>query len=94
MVFCSVGNISDEKILKLFKTHFENIKLPIKKQERSKMWIYKPASVTKKMDTYQNHCIIGNLAYDLKDERRMGMFLLNNMLGGQGLNSRLQPVAS
>ena len=41
------------------------------------------------MDTYQNHCIMGNLAYDLKDKRRMGMFLLNNILGGQGLNSRL-----
>jgi predicted Zn-dependent peptidase len=41
------------------------------------------------MDTFQNHCIIGNLAYDLKDERRMRMFLLNNILGGQGLNSRL-----
>ena len=25
MVFCSVGNISDEKILKLFKTHFAHI---------------------------------------------------------------------
>jgi predicted Zn-dependent peptidase len=32
---------------------------------------------------------MGNLAYDLKDKRRMGMFLLNNILGGQGLNSRL-----
>jgi len=41
------------------------------------------------MDTYQDHCIIGNIAYDLKDKRRMGMFLLNNILGGQGLNSRL-----
>ena len=46
-------------------------------------------SVIKKKDTYQNHCIMGNLAYDLKDNRRMGMFLLNNILGGQGLNSRL-----
>jgi predicted Zn-dependent peptidase len=41
------------------------------------------------MDTFQNHCIIGNIAYNLKDERRLGMFLLNNILGGQGLNSRL-----
>jgi predicted Zn-dependent peptidase len=32
---------------------------------------------------------MGNLAYNLKDKRRMGMFLLNNILGGQGLNSRL-----
>ena len=89
MVFCSVGNISDEKILKLFKPHFESIVTDKKVQKNNKTWIYKPSSVTKKMDTYQNHCIIGNLAYNLKDKRRMGMFLLNNILGGQGLNSRL-----
>ena len=89
MVFCSVGNISDEKILKLFKTHFANIVTENNIERDNKTWIYKPASVTKKMDTYQNHCIMGNLAYNLKDNRRMGMFLLNNILGGQGLNSRL-----
>jgi len=89
MVFCSVGNISDEKILKLFKTHFENIVTEKGVERTNKTWLYRPASVTKKMDTYQNHCIMGNLAYDLKDKRRMGMFLLNNILGGQGLNSRL-----
>jgi predicted Zn-dependent peptidase len=89
MVFCSVGNISDEKILKLFKTHFANIVTDNNIERDNKTWIYKPASVTKRMDTYQNHCILGNLAYNLKDNRRMGMFLLNNILGGQGLNSRL-----
>jgi predicted Zn-dependent peptidase len=89
MVFCSVGNITDEKILKLFKTHFENIVTDNPLSRSNKNWIYKPSSVIKKMDTFQNHCIIGNIAYDLKDDRRMGMFLLNNILGGQGLNSRL-----
>ncbi len=89
MVFCSVGNIPDEKILKLFKTNFAGIVTEITEPRANKTWSYKPASVTKMMDTFQNHCIIGNLAYDLKDERRMGMFLLNNILGGQGLNSRL-----
>jgi len=89
MVFCSVGNISNEKILDLFKKYFSDI-VPGKKIDRnSRIWQYKPATVTKKKDTYQNHCIMGNLAYNLKDDRRMGMFLLNNILGGQGLNSRL-----
>jgi predicted Zn-dependent peptidase len=89
MVFCSVGNISNKKILDLFKKYFAGI-VPGKMIERnSRIWQYKPALVTKKKDTYQNHCIMGNLAYNLKDERRMGMFLLNNILGGQGLNSRL-----
>jgi len=89
MVFCSVGNIPDEKILKLFSTHFENITANTREPEINIPWIYKPATLTKKMDTFQNHCILGNLAYDLRDNRRTGMFLLNNILGGQGLNSRL-----
>ena len=89
MVFCSVGNISEEKILKLFKTYFADIASDNSVKRNNKTWLYKPASVTKKMNTYQNHCIMGNLAYNLKDKRRMGMFLLNNILGGQGLNSRL-----
>lgn len=89
MVFCSVGNISDDKILKLFKTHFAGIVTYNNEVRTNKRWAYKPASLIKKKDTFQNHCIIGNLAYDLRDEKRMGMFLLNNILGGQGLNSRL-----
>ena len=40
-------------------------------------------------ETYQSHCIIGNRAYDLNDKRRTDLHLLNNILGGQGLNSRL-----
>ncbi|MBA4321517.1 MAG: peptidase M16 [Odoribacter sp.] len=89
MVFCSVGNISDEKIIRLFKRHFSEIPQMTTSPKTIKSWIYKPSSVTRKMDTWQNHCIIGNVAYDLKNNRRLGMFLLNNILGGQGLNSRL-----
>lgn len=89
MVFCSVGNISEEKILKLFIKYFSEIPLKTLRAKKWNNWLYEPSSVTRKMDTYQNHCIIGNIAYDLKDKRRLGMFLLNNILGGQGLNSRL-----
>jgi predicted Zn-dependent peptidase len=89
MVFCSVGNIPEEKILRLFDRYFSEIATDNRVEKSDKSWLYKPSSVTKKKDTFQNHCIIGNIAYDLKDSRRMGMFLLNNILGGQGLNSRL-----
>ncbi|NLJ44402.1 MAG: insulinase family protein [Bacteroidales bacterium] len=89
MVFCSVGNISNEKIEKLFVKYFSSVPQNQKSNGEIASWSYKPSFVTKKKDTFQNHCIIGNLAYNLKDERRPGMFLLNNILGGQGLNSRL-----
>ena len=89
MVFCSVGNIPDEKIMKLFIKYFSAITTTNQSTRVNRNWLYKPDTVIKEKDTFQNHCIIGNLAYDLKDNRRMGMFLLNNILGGQGLNSRL-----
>jgi predicted Zn-dependent peptidase len=33
--------------------------------------------------------MIGNVAYDRKDPRRFAMYLLNNILGGPAMNSRL-----
>ena len=39
--------------------------------------------------THQSHVIIGCKAYALADERRLGLSLLNNILGGPGMNSRL-----
>jgi predicted Zn-dependent peptidase len=89
MVFCSVGNIPDEKVLNLYKKYFSSVPPGKINNRRRRKINYKPASVTKIKDTNQNHCIIGNVAYDLRDKRRIGMFLLNNILGGQGLNSRL-----
>jgi predicted Zn-dependent peptidase len=89
IVFCSVGNIPDEMILKLTEKYLGSVSAKKRTGRTSSKWLYKPAMVTKKMDTYQNHCIIGNVAYNLKDKRRIGMFMLNNILGGQGLNSRL-----
>jgi predicted Zn-dependent peptidase len=89
IIFSSVGNIPGDKILKIFKAHFGSIRAGKKEKQNSPLWNYKASTVTKKKDTYQNHCIIGNQAFSIRDDRRLGMFLLNNILGGQGLNSRL-----
>jgi predicted Zn-dependent peptidase len=89
MVFCSVGNITNEKLLMLFETYFSKTASQKRADREIRNWKYHHSSIIKKKNTYQNHCIIGNLAYDLKDRRRMGMFLLNNIIGGQGMNSRL-----
>jgi len=40
-------------------------------------------------NTFQTHTVMGGLAFNRKDERRIPMFLLNNILGGPALNSRL-----
>ena len=40
-------------------------------------------------DTHQAHVLIGSRAYSMHDEKRIPLFLLNNMLGGPGMNNRL-----
>ena len=42
-----------------------------------------------KSGTHQAHVIIGSRAYAADDKRRWALYLLNNILGGPGLNSRL-----
>lgn len=40
-------------------------------------------------DTHQAHVLVGGPTFAGTDERRFGMVILNNMLGGPGMNSRL-----
>lgn len=89
MVFCSVGNISPGLVKATFEKNFSHIPAQAGiKREKSKHK-YKPINIVKKKETFQNHCIIGNIAFDLHDDKRTGLYLLNNIVGGQGLNSRL-----
>ncbi len=48
-----------------------------------------PSFVTIDKGTHQAHVMLGTRAYSVTDPRRMGLFLLNNLLGGPSLNSRL-----
>ena len=40
-------------------------------------------------DTHQAHVVVGNRCYNAHDPRRMSLYLLNNILGGPGMNARL-----
>ncbi len=43
-------------------------------------------------NTHQTHVLYGNTAYSMFDEKRYALFLLNNLLGGPGMNSRLNTL--
>lgn len=45
--------------------------------------------IIRAMGTHQAHVMIGTRAYDVHDKRRMALYLLNNILGGPGMNARL-----
>ena len=48
-----------------------------------------PATLTVNRATHQAHVMLAARAFAANDERRWPLFLLNNLLGGPGMNSRL-----
>ncbi len=90
MVFFSMGDIPFMKIVKwaeelLSGTTSDLCHLYRKSPQQDVSAI----SLTLQKDTHQAHVMIGSLGYSMYDERRLPLFLLNNILGGPGMNNRL-----
>lgn len=89
MVISSIGDISFDKLVRLIERYFGEIPAAGTSLVRTKPEVYVPATKIIDMDTFQNHCIIGNVAYDYMQDKRLALSLLVNILGGTGMNSRL-----
>ncbi len=90
VIFCQ-GNVKPEKIFRIAEREFGNLnrnprnpRLPgnlgINSAERERSF---------KKHTHQVHAMLGGRAYPLGHEKQLALFLLNNILGGGSLNSRL-----
>ncbi len=89
IVFCSVGSQNFKKIINLSEKYFGEIPENRRVQKREAIIPGKPTTLKIIKDTYQSHIIIGCTAYDYNHPKRLGLHLLNNILGGPGMNSRL-----
>jgi predicted Zn-dependent peptidase len=89
MVISSVGNISFHRMKQLAEKYFGDKPSRLKTLERVKFENYTPGNRTEVKDTHQAHCILGNVAFDNQHPQRIALVLLNSLLGGQALNSRL-----
>ncbi len=90
MVFFIMGNIEFRKIVRTIEKITNDI--PAFQEESINRLTppdYVPRDITINRDTHQSHVMIGTRAYDAHDKRRTGLYLLNNILGGPGMNSRL-----
>ena len=89
MALSFVGNIPFGKFRVMVDKYFSEIEEKKRKQSRTVFDKYTPSLKKVKRKTYQTHCVIGNIAYEANHPNKLGMVLLNNMLGGQSMNSRL-----
>lgn len=89
MVISSVGKISFSALLNIIQKYFGNVSAKYRVNQRVRFNNYIPQQKSLPKDTFQTHCMLGNIAYDTAHPKRIVMVLLNNILGGQSMNSRL-----
>ena len=89
IVFSCTGNIELEEAVRLAEKYMGHIPRIVSRQQRIKFSGYKPKQVTLERQVKQARCAIGRTSYSLADSKRGAFHLLNNILGGSGMNSRL-----
>ena len=104
-IFFAYGDIDFKKLVRLLKKSFlseerrvksEKINSPeaqaqfnIQHSTFNTQHSFKGQTIVMQKNTHQAHVMIGTRAYDVNDSRRMPLYLLNNMLGGPGMNAKL-----
>lgn len=89
MVFFVHGNIPFKKIVRDVEAATSDIPFMQTDKQRFPLPAYEPCRMVRNKDTHQAHVMLGTRSYPAFDERRTGLYLLNNLLGGPGMNSRL-----
>ena len=104
-IFFAYGDIDFKKLVRLLKKSFLSEERRVKSEKfnspeaQAQFYIqhstfntqhsFEGQTIVMQKNTHQAHVMIGTRAYDVNDSRRMPLYLLNNMLGGPGMNAKL-----
>ena len=93
-IFFAYGDIDFKKLVKLLSEERRG-KSALSEERREKSEVFactkecEGQTFIMEKNTHQAHVMIGTRAYDVHDDRRMPLYLLNNILGGPGMNAKL-----
>jgi len=89
MVIATIGDISFEKFKSKIVSYFGRFQCYETDYHRSRFDKLPVFTEIQERNNHLSHCIIGGLSYNIDSQKKMQMVLLNNILGGPGMNSRL-----
>jgi predicted Zn-dependent peptidase len=89
LIFSVVGNIPFQKVLRAIEAPLSQIQTKRSLYVRSEFHNYTPKVKSLEREVTQSLCAIGRPAFSLYDPNRFKLYLLNNILGGPSMNSRL-----
>lgn len=89
IVFSCVGNISMEQVIHMAEKYLGQVPASTSKKKRAHFAGYKPKEVIQRRPVKQARCALGRTAYSFSDDKRSPFYMLTSILGGSGMNSRL-----
>ena len=89
MVFFVLGDFNFQKIVRQVEKLLVDLPLVTVENQRTIPPLYVPEQLVVHKETHQAHVMIGSRGYNAYDDKRTTLYLLNNILGGPGMNSRL-----
>lgn len=88
MVICTAGSLSINKMKNTLERFFGDFRQESAIRTKVELPINQGVFTLKQdRETHQAHTIIGSRAYNICDSKKLPLSLLNNYLGGPGLNS-------
>ena len=91
-IFFISGDINFQHVVKLLEqatSDFPIAKPIIHPTVQKPLQHYSPRGIEQERGTHQAHVMLGHRSYSIHQEERMSLYLLNNILGGPGMTSRL-----
>lgn len=89
MVLFSMGSIAPSRVEAMAERHFGHLHHPLVRTPRQRPAQVPPQRRNEPADLHQSHTIIGARIPGMHNERRYALALLNNIMGGPGMNSLL-----
>lgn len=89
MVFFAMGNIKSDRLFRIVEKHLGPLNHKLDRASRITPIETSVFNKTINIDSHQAHTIVGKQLFSMHDDRRYAAFLLNNILGGPGMNSLL-----
>jgi predicted Zn-dependent peptidase len=89
MIFAVFGDYELNKIIKLTEKYFGTVRQNDSGKNRIAPNVNPGSLVIEHKPISQTHCMLGGTAYPAKHPHKYALLLLNNLLGGMGMSSRL-----
>ena len=84
-----LGDYNFKTIIRFSEKIFGGIPANLPERIREKTGTYSAKNLIFNKPINQSHCVIGNRSYSIHHKQKTAFLLLNNLLGGTGMSSRL-----